>query len=56
MKDFRLGGYKYKVIIHTGKKHKYEYIRYIIGLRRQWERISESAYRIKFKEYECIRL
>ena len=42
--DFRRKGYCYEVIIHTGRKHKNEYIKWIVGYRNLWERISEAEY------------
>lgn len=49
MKNFKLDGNTYEVIIHTGKKHKYEYIRYKTGYRKQWERITKQEFELKQK-------
>jgi len=43
--SFRKGKYTYEIIIHTGKKRKMEYLKWITGFRNLWERISEKEYK-----------
>jgi hypothetical protein len=44
--DFRLNGYSYKLIVRPWLKgqRRNEAIRWVSGLRRQWERISYDDY------------
>ena len=44
MPDFRRKGFSYETITHTGKKNKYEHIKWESGYRNFWTRITEQEY------------
>lgn len=51
MRDFNHDGYTYTVYIRPWKKKgRYEYVRYLIGMRKLWERITKQEYDTAIKD------